>query len=222
MNSFLVSSANVHYIKSNFSREYTHRVKSVSMAKFTSQEVSALQGGGNEVYMQSSLYTNVFMKYIEFLHWLLLPCYAIFPAHSVRGRFISRSGIHKGILYLIAGMFTIRCFFFMLLIFVVVFDTSFHSNVERLRDFIRHVYVDKRYTGERSIDKPPRVKMVSMLSPSFISYSCIPYFFLLLCPVSTKIERSVHTSWPLHTLLVLLKFRKKTGFCKRIESLTLK
>ena len=38
------------------------------------------------------------------------------------------------------------------------------SNVERLRDFIKHVYVDRRYTGERSFDKPPRVKMVSTLS----------------------------------------------------------
>ena len=35
----------------NCSREFTHRVKSVSMAKFTSQEVSALQGGGNAVWM---------------------------------------------------------------------------------------------------------------------------------------------------------------------------
>lgn len=31
------------------SREFTHRVKSVSMAKFTAQEVSALQEGGNQV-----------------------------------------------------------------------------------------------------------------------------------------------------------------------------
>uniref|UniRef100_A0A0A9GDK0 NIG n=1 Tax=Arundo donax TaxID=35708 RepID=A0A0A9GDK0_ARUDO len=29
-------------------REFTHRVKSISVAKFTSQEVSALQEGGNE------------------------------------------------------------------------------------------------------------------------------------------------------------------------------
>ncbi|CAL0331042.1 unnamed protein product [Lupinus luteus] len=32
----------------NRSREFTHRVKSISMAKFTSQEVSALQEGGNQ------------------------------------------------------------------------------------------------------------------------------------------------------------------------------
>ena len=34
------------------------------------------------------------------------------------------------------------------------------SNIERLRDFIKHVYVDRRYSGERSFDKPPRAKMV--------------------------------------------------------------
>ena len=32
-----------------YSREFTHRVKSVSMAKFNAEEVSALQAGGNEV-----------------------------------------------------------------------------------------------------------------------------------------------------------------------------
>ncbi|XP_043698661.1 flocculation protein FLO11-like isoform X2 [Telopea speciosissima] len=82
-------------------REFTHRVKSVSMAKFTSQEVSALQGGGNERARE-----------IYFKEW----------------------------------------------------DSQRHSqpdssNVDRLRDFIKHVYVDRRYTGEKTIDKPPRVKM---------------------------------------------------------------
>ncbi|KAE8688134.1 hypothetical protein F3Y22_tig00111000pilonHSYRG00278 [Hibiscus syriacus] len=33
---------------SGIHREFTHRVKSVSMAKFTSQEVVALQEGGNQ------------------------------------------------------------------------------------------------------------------------------------------------------------------------------
>lgn len=37
------------------SREFTHRVKSVSMAKFTSQEVEALQNGGNQVKGDFSL-----------------------------------------------------------------------------------------------------------------------------------------------------------------------
>ncbi|XP_042486073.1 mucin-17-like isoform X2 [Macadamia integrifolia] len=71
------------------------------MAKFTSQEVSALQGGGNERARE-----------IYFKEW------------DPQRHFQPDS-----------------------------------SNVERLRDFIRHVYVDRRYTGERSIDKPPRVKM---------------------------------------------------------------
>lgn len=37
-----------------YSREFTHRVKSVSMSKFTSQEVEALQNGGNQVYAELS------------------------------------------------------------------------------------------------------------------------------------------------------------------------
>ncbi|XP_043723938.1 probable ADP-ribosylation factor GTPase-activating protein AGD14 isoform X2 [Telopea speciosissima] len=86
---------------SGIHREFTHRVKSVSMAKFTSQEVSALQGGGNERARE-----------IYFKEW------------DPQRHFQPDS-----------------------------------SNVERLRDFIRHVYVDRRYTGERSIEKPPRVKM---------------------------------------------------------------
>nr|DAD26974.1 TPA_asm: hypothetical protein HUJ06_028442 [Nelumbo nucifera] len=85
---------------SGIHREFTHRVKSISMAKFTSQEVAALQGGGNERARET-----------YFKEW----------------------------------------------------DPQRHSapdgsNVDRLRDFIKHVYVDRRYTGERSIDKPPRVK----------------------------------------------------------------
>nr|XP_028962875.1 probable ADP-ribosylation factor GTPase-activating protein AGD14 isoform X3 [Malus domestica] len=56
-------------------REFTHRVKSVSMAKFNAEEVSALQAGGNEV----------------------------------------------------------------------------STNLHGLRSFIKHVYVDRKYTGERSV-----------------------------------------------------------------------
>ncbi|XP_059276838.1 probable ADP-ribosylation factor GTPase-activating protein AGD14 isoform X1 [Lycium ferocissimum] len=86
---------------SGLHREFTHRVKSVSMAKFTSQEVSALQGGGNasakEIYLKD---------------WD--------P---------QRNSLPDG------------------------------SNVERLRDFIKHVYVDRRYSGERNFEKPPRGKM---------------------------------------------------------------
>ncbi|XP_016651846.1 PREDICTED: probable ADP-ribosylation factor GTPase-activating protein AGD14 [Prunus mume] len=86
---------------SGIHREFTHRVKSVSMAKFTSQEVNALQEGGNQ--RAKGIY-----------HKELDPQRNSFP------------------------------------------DSS---NVERLRDFIKHVYVDRRYTGERNLDKPPRAKM---------------------------------------------------------------
>ncbi|EOY30852.1 NSP-interacting GTPase, putative isoform 3 [Theobroma cacao] len=86
---------------SGIHREFTHRVKSVSMAKFTSQEVSALQEGGNQR-----------AKEIYFKEWD--------PQRN---------------------------------------SVPDSSNVERLRDFIKHVYVDRRYSGERNYDKPPRGKM---------------------------------------------------------------
>lgn len=70
------------------------------MAKFTSQEVSALQEGGNQR-----------AKEIYFKEW-----------DAQRNSFPDS------------------------------------SNVDRLRDFIKHVYVDRRFTGEKASDKPPRVK----------------------------------------------------------------
>lgn len=85
---------------SGIHREFCHRVKSISMAKFTSQEVSALQEGGNER-----------AKDIYFKEWDP-------QRHSV-------------------------------------LDSS---NIDRLRDLIKHVYEDRRYTGERSTDRPPRAK----------------------------------------------------------------
>ncbi|KAJ0709972.1 putative Arf GTPase activating protein [Helianthus annuus] len=45
---------------SGIHREFTHRVKSVSMAKFTTQEVSALQGGGNAVIMLHKCFSVYF------------------------------------------------------------------------------------------------------------------------------------------------------------------
>ncbi|CAJ2676188.1 unnamed protein product [Trifolium pratense] len=85
---------------SGIHREFTHRVKSISMAKFSAQEVSALQEGGNQR-----------AKEIFFKEW------------DPQSNSLPDS-----------------------------------SNVDRLRDFIKHVYVDRRFTGERSYDKPPRVK----------------------------------------------------------------
>ncbi|KAK7358308.1 hypothetical protein VNO77_00235 [Canavalia gladiata] len=85
---------------SGIHREFTHRVKSISMAKFTAQEVSALQEAGNQ-----------HAKEIYFKEWDP-------QRHSLPDS----------------------------------------SNIDRLRDFIKHVYVDRRFTGERTYDKPPRVK----------------------------------------------------------------
>ncbi|WVZ77388.1 hypothetical protein U9M48_025259 [Paspalum notatum var. saurae] len=81
-------------------REFTHRVKSVSMAKFTVQEVTALQEGGNERARE------VFFKEWD-------PQRNAYP------------------------------------------DSS---NADKLRTFIKHVYVERRYTGERNTDRPPRAK----------------------------------------------------------------
>ncbi|KAJ4808702.1 ARF GAP-like zinc finger-containing protein ZIGA4 [Rhynchospora pubera] len=77
-------------------REFTHRVKSVSMAKFTSQEVAALQEGGNERARE-----------IFFKEWD--PQRSQFP------------------------------------------DSS---NIDRLRDFIKHVYQERRFSGDRRSSKP--------------------------------------------------------------------
>ncbi|KNA25353.1 hypothetical protein SOVF_007370 isoform A [Spinacia oleracea] len=71
-------------------REFTHRVKSVSMAKFSMEEVSALQAGGNEKARQ-----------IYFKTWN--PHRDVFPENS---------------------------------------------NIHKIRDFIKHVYVDRKFTVE--------------------------------------------------------------------------
>ncbi|XP_075102625.1 uncharacterized protein LOC107827099 isoform X2 [Nicotiana tabacum] len=81
-------------------REFTHRVKSVSMARFNEEEVSALEAGGNER-----------AKEIYFKTW-----------DTYRNSYPDSSNLH------------------------------------RLRDFIKHVYVDRKYTGERGHDKLPAVK----------------------------------------------------------------
>ncbi|XP_031488619.1 probable ADP-ribosylation factor GTPase-activating protein AGD14 isoform X2 [Nymphaea colorata] len=80
---------------SGIHREFTHRVKSVSMAKFSPQEVEALQNGGNER-----------AKEIYFKEW----------------------------------------------------DPQRHSapdgsNVDGVRTFIKSVYVDRKYSGERGVDR---------------------------------------------------------------------
>ncbi|KAI3989980.1 hypothetical protein MKX01_003683 [Papaver californicum] len=83
---------------SGIHREFTHRVKSVSMSKFTFQEVDYLQRGGNQRARE------IFLK-----DWDLQ-----------RERLPSS------------------------------------SNVVKIREFIKNVYVDKKYAGGSGSDKPPR------------------------------------------------------------------
>ncbi|KAM7490331.1 hypothetical protein LguiA_033252 [Lonicera macranthoides] len=83
-------------------RGFTHRVKSVSAAKFNAEEVDSLQAGGNER-----------AKEIYFKLWD--PCHNSYPD----GR-----------------------------------------NIQRLQEFIKHVYVDRRYTGVKNTDNLAMVKVV--------------------------------------------------------------
>ncbi|KAK4355435.1 hypothetical protein RND71_024406 [Anisodus tanguticus] len=89
-------------------REFTHRVKSVSMARFSEEEVSALEAGGNER-----------AKEIYFKAW----------------------------------------------------DPYRNSYPDpRLREFIKHVYVDRKYTGERGREMLHVVKTIDCketYSPGF-------------------------------------------------------
>ncbi|CAI9094792.1 OLC1v1030587C2 [Oldenlandia corymbosa var. corymbosa] len=83
---------------SGIHREFTHRVKSVSMAKFTSQEVEALQKGGNQRARE-----------IYFKLW-----------DPQRHRFPD------------------------------------NSNADKVRELIKNVYLEKKYVGGSSSDRPPR------------------------------------------------------------------
>ncbi|XP_010245794.1 PREDICTED: probable ADP-ribosylation factor GTPase-activating protein AGD14 isoform X2 [Nelumbo nucifera] len=83
---------------SGIHREFTHRVKSVSMAKFTSQEVEALQRGGNQRARE------IFLR-----EWDL-----------------QRQRLPDS------------------------------SNVDKVREFIKNVYIEKKYAGGKTSDKPPR------------------------------------------------------------------
>uniref|UniRef100_A0A0A9DB93 Arf-GAP domain-containing protein n=1 Tax=Arundo donax TaxID=35708 RepID=A0A0A9DB93_ARUDO len=85
---------------SGIHREFTHRVKSVSMSTFSTQEVEALQKGGNQRARES---------------------------------------------------------------FLKDFDTQKtrlpdSSNIDSLREFIKAVYVERRYSGGRFSERPPRDK----------------------------------------------------------------
>lgn len=90
---------------------------------------------------------------------------SLLSIYSVQRRYILKNGIHNISLFLIAG-----CYSCIIIRFIyaknapVLIQKLAASNVERLRDFIKHVYVDRRFTGERSQDKSPRTKMVMPLA----------------------------------------------------------
>ncbi|KAL0346088.1 UNVERIFIED_CONTAM: putative ADP-ribosylation factor GTPase-activating protein AGD14 [Sesamum radiatum] len=81
---------------SGIHREFTHRVKSVSMSKFTSQEVDALQQGGNQRARE------LFLK--------------AWDPQKLR--------------------------------------LTDNSNADKVREFIKNVYVEKRYADEKLSDRP--------------------------------------------------------------------
>ena len=63
-------------------------------------------------------------------------------------------------------------------------DVVHCSNVDRLRDFIKHVYVDRRYSGERGSDKPPRGKLVrfsGLLHQIYLLFFDYKWVVLTLC-----------------------------------------
>jgi hypothetical protein len=100
-------------------REFSHRIKSISMAKFTSGEVANLQSGGN------GRAREIYFKELDLL----------------------RNPLPDS------------------------------SDSLKLRNFINHVYVERRYTGDRPV--PTKIQDVSMLlvsrlflfSPSYLPFS---------------------------------------------------
>jgi len=150
------------------SREFTHRVKSISMAKFTAQEVSALQEGGNQVWMcfcDKTCFWYLESLMLQFIMWFSI----ISNFCSVQKKFILKNGTHNVILFLIAGKHLLvsscgNC---------RLHYSNLHSgasHVDRLRHFIKHVYIDRRFSGEKTNDKPPRVKVLKHLFSLDLSF----------------------------------------------------
>lgn len=56
------------------------------------------------------------------------------------------------------------------------------SNMHKLRDFVKHVYVDRKYTGERSHERLPKLRLVKLqLINSPFDFTL---FFLEMFPIS--------------------------------------
>ena len=106
-------------------------------------------------------------QFLIFASFLSLAC-------SVQNKSILKNGIHSVILFLTTGYHSnILSFCFVPSLVTMFLNQNFvASNVERLRDFIKHVYVDRRYSGERNYDKPPRGTMVRCPSLFLFSIEC--------------------------------------------------
>ncbi|WOG91033.1 hypothetical protein DCAR_0310281 [Daucus carota subsp. sativus] len=108
---------------SGIHREFTHRVKSVSMSRFTSQEVEALQRGGNQRARE------IFLN-----DW-----------DPQRHRFPNG------------------------------------SNADKVREFIKNVYVHGKYAAGKTSEKPPRI-LQDLQSPEDISRRASSYHFYSQSP----------------------------------------
>lgn len=74
-----------------YSREFTHRVKSVSMSKFTSQEVEVLQNGGNQVkYLMLAL--QVFNFFFFWRQMFVLVAYETFLISACQRNIFEKLG----------------------------------------------------------------------------------------------------------------------------------
>ncbi|OWM86647.1 hypothetical protein CDL15_Pgr015682 [Punica granatum] len=128
---------------SGIHREFTHRVKSVSIAKFTTDEVSALQAGGNEVNFLARLSTSSDLTNIVFCFPIFLFSLALLEilVKRVRQIYFKEWDPHCN-------------------------SQPDNSNLYKLRDFIKHVYVDQKFTGEKETEKLPRVRLADKVNSS--------------------------------------------------------
>lgn len=161
-------------IAEHFSREFTHRVKSVSMAKFTADEVSALHAGGNEVrfaglVVTSSVQMNVAVcvlcPVLTRCSWISVKAGEtdIFQRVGSSSQFSTRWQV-LGWSFLLHLLQSAQ---YEQYPDVSLFPYLAFSNPYKLRDFIKHVYVDRRFTGEEGTEKPPKLRLVSRLHSFF-------------------------------------------------------
>jgi len=105
------------------------------MAKFSPEEVSALQAGGNEVCMHNTMHFSSQISSHSQTHNIIF--------HSQRANQI----------------------------FLKEWDPLRNSkpdssNIQKLREFIKFVYVERKYTGESSTSTLSRIRLVTFVYSS--------------------------------------------------------